>query len=258
VTSSIPIDFGATARDYAVHRRPFAAELYARLRHLGIGLAGQRVLDLAAGTGLLGRPLARAGCRVIGVDVSAELLSQARAMDGPLRTGHAVARAERLPFASASFDVVLAGQCWHWFDRTTAPAEVRRVLVAGGKVAAVYQTHIPLPRSVAEATEQLILRHRPSWRHANSTGINGQVLRDLQSHGFTSIESFSFDITEPFMREDWRGIVRTWSAVGASLSAGALADFDREHAAMLESWPEPLLIPHRLFAAVATRAGDGV
>jgi SAM-dependent methyltransferase len=257
--STHPIDFGVTAPDYAAHRRPFAPELYARLHQFGIGIAGQRVLDLATGTGLLARPLAQAGCRVIGVDVSLALLRHSRSLDAPTAgTFYAAARAERLPFASDSFDAVVAGQCWHWFDRTTAPAEIRRVLVPVGKVAAVYQTHIPLPGSVAEATEQLILCHRPSWRHANSTGINGQVLRDLQSHGFTSIESFSFDITEPFTREDWRGLVRTWSAVGASLPAQSLADFDREHAALLAHWPEPLLIPHRVFAAVATCGPVGI
>ena len=51
------IDFGRTTDDYAAHRVEFAPELFDRLQRLGAGLAGQRVLDLGAGTGLMARPL---------------------------------------------------------------------------------------------------------------------------------------------------------------------------------------------------------
>src|SRR5439155_8355217 len=137
------------------------------------------------------------------------------------------------PLRDEAFDVVTAAQCWHWFDRHTAPGEILRVLKPGGRVAVIYQTYIPLPGSTPARTEQLILAHRPSWRHANSTGINGQVLRDLQISGFGEIESFSFDLEIPFTRESWRGYIRTTSAVGASMSCQQLSRFDTEHASLL-------------------------
>jgi hypothetical protein len=34
-----------------------------------------------------------------------------------------------------------------------------------------------------------------------------------------------------------------------------LAQFDRQHQAMLADYPEPLKIPHRIFAAVALKSG---
>jgi hypothetical protein len=99
----------------------------------------------------------------------------------------------------------------------------------------------------------LILRHRPGWRHANSTGINGQVLRDMQASGFVEIESFSFDVEIPFSREAWRGFIRTTSPIGASMTPEQVERFDSEHAKLLEGLPQPLVIPHRVFAAVATK-----
>ena len=144
-------------------------------------------------------------------------------------------------------------QCWHWFDRALAPREIFRVLRPQGAVAVVYQTYIPMPGSAAEATERLILRHRPGWRHANSTGLNGQVLRDLQSCGFTGIESFSFDIEVHLTHEQWRGFIRTTSPVGASMPPEQIAQFDREHEAMLTNWSATLAIPHRVFAAIARK-----
>jgi hypothetical protein len=41
--------------------------------------------------------------------------------------------------------------------------------------------------------------------------------------------------------------------VGPSLPAAALARFDAEHADLLNAWPETFRVPHRIFAAVATK-----
>ena len=238
------MDFGRAAGDYGSYRPAFAPRLFARLRDLGVGLAGQLILDVGAGTGLLGRGLSAGGVRVIESDPSLELLRQAES------GARVVAAAEGLPFGDGAFDAVTAGQSWHWFDRHVAPREIRRVLRPGGRVAVVYQTYLPLEGNVEWASEREILKYRPGWRHAGGVGINGQALKDLQSAGFLGIESFSFDVDVSFEREAWRGFVRTCSAV-TSLSAAELARFDAEHAAILEAWPARFDVPHRVFAAVA-------
>src|SRR4051794_22268906 len=120
------VDFGRTVVDYAAYRPAFDPKLFGRLQGLGVGLADQSILDVGAGTGLLGVGLIVGGSRVVECDASFELLQQARS------AGRVVARAEVLPFADQRFDAVTAGQCWHWFDRRIAPREIRRVLCAGG------------------------------------------------------------------------------------------------------------------------------
>ena len=50
-------------------------------KHLGLR-AGSRVLDVPCGSGRLTRPLAAAGCRMTGVDISAEALAAARVGNG--------------------------------------------------------------------------------------------------------------------------------------------------------------------------------
>jgi SAM-dependent methyltransferase len=243
----VAVDFGRTAGDYAAYRPAFDAQLFGRLRAMGVGLPGQSILDVGAGTGLLGRGLAAGGARVVECDASLELLRQAQSAT------RAAAHAERLPFADRQFNAVTAGQCWHWFDRRVAPLEISRVLRPAGRLAIIYQTYLPLAGNVAAASETLILRYRPQWRHAGGVGINGQALKDMQTAGFTQIESFSFDIEIPYSRESWRGFVRTCSAVGPSLAPQRLVEFDCDHAHLLEQWPESFDVPHRVFAAVASK-----
>lgn len=65
------VDFGRAAADYGQWRQGFPAEFFRRLDALGVGRAGQRILDLGTGTGLLARGFARQGCAVTGLDPSA-------------------------------------------------------------------------------------------------------------------------------------------------------------------------------------------
>lgn len=99
--------------------------------------AGQRVLDVACGTGILARTIAGlvgpAGS-VVGLDVNAAMLAVAKRAAPELawRTG----RAEALPFGDADFDAVVSQFGLMFFeDRSAAVGEMHRVLRAKGHVA---------------------------------------------------------------------------------------------------------------------------
>jgi SAM-dependent methyltransferase len=95
-----------------------------------------RVLDLAAGTGLLTAPIAAAGHDVVAVEPAAGMLTQlaTRLPSVPALEG----TAEAIPLPDADVDVVTAGQAAHWFDPVPAAAELRRVLRPGGAVTFVW------------------------------------------------------------------------------------------------------------------------
>lgn len=249
------IDFGRTADDYARHRAGFPAELFRRLGALGVGMPGQRVLDLGTGTGTLGRGFAQAGCLVTGLDRSESLLRQAIRLDGhaSIHTRYIAATAEAPAFRDRSFDVVSAGQCWHWFDRPRAASEARRLLASGGTLVIAHFDWLPLPGTVVEATETLILEVNPAWRGARGTGLYPAWLADVRQAGFTFVETFSFDVDTIYSHEAWRGRVRASAGIAASLPAEEVARFDDRLGQLLsERFPsDPLAVPHRVFAVVS-------
>jgi SAM-dependent methyltransferase len=257
-TAQPTVDFGRTASDFARHRAGFPPSLFERLLERGIGMPGQRVLDLGTGTGSLARGFARNGGLVTGLDIAPLLLEQARALDREedLHIEYRVARAEATGYADALFDLVSAGQCWHWFDRPRAAAEVRRVLRPGGRALIVHFDWLPLPGNVVAATEALILKHNPAWHLAGGSGIHPRWFADLAQAGFDELESFSYDETVIYSREAWRGRIRASAGVAASLPPERVALFDQENAEMLaRSFPtDPLRIPHRVFALTGVRA----
>jgi SAM-dependent methyltransferase len=135
------------ARSAAAYERGRPGYPEAAIRHVVAQLPPRAVvLDLAAGTGKLTRPLLEAGLRVIAVEPVAEmreaLPAGARALDGT---------AETIPLRDGAVAAVTVGQAFHWFDGDRALAEIARVLVGDGLLALFWNRRVeadPINRAI--------------------------------------------------------------------------------------------------------------
>jgi SAM-dependent methyltransferase len=245
------IDFGKTASDYGRHRAGFPEQFFKRVFTTRLIRPSQRLLDLGTGTGTVARGMALRGCTVTGLDPSVSMTEQARLLDREAGVGidYVTAKAEDTGLPDQTFDVVTAGQCWHWFDRPRTAIEVRRLLAPGGLLMIAHFDWLPLKGSPVAATEALILRHNPQWNMSGGNGLYPWWFADLEQAGYGDIESFTFDLAVLYTHEAWLGRIRASAGVGASLPPDAVARFDADHKALVErDFPQdPLSIPHRVF-----------
>jgi demethylmenaquinone methyltransferase/2-methoxy-6-polyprenyl-1,4-benzoquinol methylase len=105
---------------------------------------GQRVLDVATGTGMVAAALARrCACQVVAIDQSEAMLGAARArlsQDPRLaeRVSFVRGEAERLPFANAEFDGLTFTYLLRYVDdRSATMRELARVVKPGGRIGMV-------------------------------------------------------------------------------------------------------------------------
>jgi demethylmenaquinone methyltransferase/2-methoxy-6-polyprenyl-1,4-benzoquinol methylase len=98
---------------------------------------GQRVLDVATGTGLVAAALAQRGANVVGLDQSEEMLAVARERLGE-RVSLVRGEAERLPFGDAEFDALTFTYLLRYVDDPAATMrELARVVRPGGRIGMV-------------------------------------------------------------------------------------------------------------------------
>ncbi len=137
--------FAGVSQRYDLTNDVMSFGLHRRWKRRVIELArlspGQRVLDLAAGTGDLGRA-ALAGLRgdleMVAADLTPEMMRVGLSRGGPPWAGWVAADAEGLPFSRASFDRVLIGYGLRNFaDLDACLREILRVLRPGGRLVAL-------------------------------------------------------------------------------------------------------------------------
>jgi ubiquinone/menaquinone biosynthesis C-methylase UbiE len=159
--------------------------------------AGERVLDMACGTGVVARQAAvitGTTGQVVGLDVNTGMLNMARAM---CLSPEAVitweeADAASLPFPKACFDVVLCQQGLQYFsDRKGALREMVRVLTPSGRLAlSVWRPLDRLPFFVAlvNALEHHLGADVAAPLHAAFTISDANELRSLiRGAGFNDV-----------------------------------------------------------------------
>lgn len=129
--SSRAHSFNSAADQYAASRPSYPAALFDLIEQFaGLPLAGARVADVGAGTGIATAVLRQRGANVIGVEPGDAMATQFHTVlpDVPIVRGDGNA----LPLADASCDLITYAQSWQWTDTTRSVPEALRVLLPGG------------------------------------------------------------------------------------------------------------------------------
>lgn len=132
--------FNAAAAQYAAHRPSYPPALFDAVEELsGRSLAGARVADVGAGTGIATALLHARGAEVVAVEPGDGMAEQFRRVhpDLPIVRGDG----NDLPLLTDSLDFVTYAQSWHWTDTARAVPEAVRVLRPGGSLVLWWNTY---------------------------------------------------------------------------------------------------------------------
>ncbi|MEU1667733.1 methyltransferase domain-containing protein [Streptomyces sparsogenes] len=181
--SSRAQSFDAAAEQYAANRPSYPAELFDCVEEFaGRRLAGARVADVGAGTGIATVLLRERGADVIAVEPGEAMAGVFRqALPGvPIVRGDGNA----LPLADASCDLITYAQSWQWTDPGRSVPEALRVLRADGALAIWWNTtafDIPWIREQHERiAHHCRVKPRPAVRPSDSDAIRLAGLTGLR------------------------------------------------------------------------------
>jgi ubiquinone/menaquinone biosynthesis C-methylase UbiE len=172
---------------------PYAADLAERAARL----RPRRILETAAGTGIVTAALARAlpEAEIVATDLNPDMLRVAAAKLASPRVSFAPADAQSLPFPDSSFDLVVCQFGAMFFpDRVGAYREARRVLAPGGAFLFNVWDRLeanPASQTLADAVAALFPDDPPSFLARVPFGYHdkARVEADLRAAGFAQIEA---------------------------------------------------------------------
>jgi SAM-dependent methyltransferase len=158
--------------------------------------AGRLALELGCGTGIFLEKVAPAGARIVGLDLSADLLAKARARlvavtNVVLHRGNA----ERMPYAPSSFDTVYGSSVLHHLDLDRALGEVFRVLRPGGRC--VFTEPNILNPQVAIMFHLGLTKRYFGVSPDELAFSRFRAARSLKAAGFAAAEVVPFDFLHP-------------------------------------------------------------
>lgn len=239
-----PFDWGRTSLDYARYRDIYPQEFYDRITGRNLCAAGQRVLDVGTGTGVLPRNMYRYGARWTGTDLSENQIAQARLLSEGMEIEYRTVPAEELDFPEASFDVITACQCFWYFQHEKVLPVFRRILKPGGRILVLYMAWLPFEDRIAGASEELVLKYSPKWSGAGET-MHPIAIPDCYLESFDLVYHEEYPIRVPFTRESWNGRMKACRGIGASLTDKEIELWEREHRKLLsEIAPEEFTVLH--------------
>ena len=191
------------------YRPSYPAAVVDYLVAAGILTAESVVADIGSGTGLLTELFVGRGNVVYGVEPNAEMRAAGEAfLSGRENFRSICGTAEATTLEGGSIDLIIAGQAFHWFDRTKAREEFVRVLKGGGHVALIWNERLdntPFLRAYEEVVKAFSL----DYSRVDHRQITESVVADFFSPSAVSVGRFANQ--QVFDREGLEGRLRSSS-----------------------------------------------
>jgi SAM-dependent methyltransferase len=203
--------FGANAELYDRTRPRYPTAL---IDAILAATPGRDVLDVGVGTGVAARAFKEAGCRVLGVDPDMRMAEFARrsGIDVEISTFEEWDAAER------TFDLVTAGQTWHWVDPVAGAHKAGAVLRPGGRIALFWNV-MQFPPDLVGAFSDAYDRVMPGSIFARaftnsmatySAGFTRAASGITEAGGFGETEQWRFDWSKSYSTAEWLEQVPTF------------------------------------------------
>jgi len=212
--------FGNVSDDYAKYRDALPQVLFNQLIDQGVFFAGNQIIELGAGTGIISRDLAMLGAHVIGIEPSPQMIVQAERSV----LGTSAGSVRYICAAAESFEVdhrvpiMIAVRAWHWFDRTKTLQNIDKHLTEDG-ILIIINSIFRSDSDIAQLTFGVLQDHgiemKPAGSHSSTSlrrnGFPVDWFGEWEQHQFQVVAEWQYEYALPYSHDAWCGKIRSVS-----------------------------------------------
>ena len=237
--------FNKIAESYDKYRPRYPEEMYDFLKDKFELNETSYILDIACGTGIVTRELARISPHTYGVDRAAGMLKIAEetVKKAGLKVIFRDGAAEDTGLPDNTFDLITVGQAFHWFDLEPTFTEFDRLLKPNGSLAVFWNNIKTINESYYQKVLGLVKKFNPnfkpnyrySWdtqgKPAPDTENNlreSEIFKEIEVHSFPNLIEYDFD--------KYVGFFYSKSYVGGTLSSKEFEKFVEEMKMVLSEY----------------------
>ncbi len=211
--------FDRAADLYHEARPDYPERLFDRLVELTGVRAGDRVLEVGAGSGKATVPLARLGMKVVALEPGPALASAARRHLAAFPDVDVVESPfERWQGEAGSVDLVAAATSWHWVDPALRYRLARRALRVGGHLAVWTASHVFPPDGdsffddIQQVYDEIGAPHPPDAPARPAPGELPELSTEIAASGLFDVVAVEhLDWTVDYDAEGYIALLRTFS-----------------------------------------------
>ncbi|MBE9059904.1 class I SAM-dependent methyltransferase [cf. Phormidesmis sp. LEGE 11477] len=188
--------FSSRVENYISYRPRYPTQVLSTLQQ-DCGLTAASVIaDVGSGTGFLSELFLANGNPVFAIEPNLEMRTAAeKSLGGQSGFVSVDGRAEATTLPNRSVDFVVAGQAFHWFDRSQARREFARILKPSGWMMLIWNDRETDSTPFLAAYEQLLNQYSPDYKQVNHKRIDKAVLSDFFSPSQIYEKSVSYSQT---------------------------------------------------------------
>ncbi|GLB61087.1 class I SAM-dependent methyltransferase [Cytobacillus sp. NCCP-133] len=204
-------NMGQAKKGLVPFKKQIPISFFESLNMRGISFEGKKVADIGARTGTLTRKLKLRNADVIGVELSEELLEEAKRFSKErfVQIPYVKGSAQNLDLEESRYDMVTVYQAWHLFKRERALKEIRRILKPKGKLivadSRILRDGEPVETTIRALENFLGENIWPSGMESRHE-INGYPVEwftEWRDNGFELRDFYKLDFKASFSNEKW-------------------------------------------------------
>ncbi|PWW34356.1 MULTISPECIES: class I SAM-dependent methyltransferase [Paenibacillus] len=196
--------FTSRVDSYLKYRPSYPKEAIDHLYDV-VGLrASSNIADIGSGTGIISKLLLERGSYVIAVEPNQAMREAAEQMlESNPQFQSIEGSAESTGLPDQSVDFIVCAQAFHWFDRSAAQIEFRRVLRPGGRVILIWNSRLTNGTPFREEYNQLLHTYGTDYEKVNHKNISQTMLLSFFKEG--SMHEMRVRMSQQFDFEGLKG-----------------------------------------------------